>query len=186
MTDDVIEKRVTPKQRKFIDAYLRTLNATQAAREAGYSGRTAYSIGWENLRKPEIKEEISRILSESHMSAEEALDILATQARGDMAELMDISSVGFNLDLQSAKEKGLTRLIRKVKQKTTTFIAKKESDEDREVTELEVELYDAQSAAKMILQMHGLFTEKVDVTSGGEKIEIVVTYADKDNKPGAA
>ena len=31
------------------------LNATQAAIRAGYSKRTAYSIGNENLKKPEIQ-----------------------------------------------------------------------------------------------------------------------------------
>ena len=34
------------------------LNATQAAIRAGYSERTAYSIGHENLRKPEIQKAI--------------------------------------------------------------------------------------------------------------------------------
>ena len=42
------------KQRRFVDEYLIDLNATQAAIRAGYSAKTAYSIGEENLRKPDI------------------------------------------------------------------------------------------------------------------------------------
>ena len=45
---------LTPKQRRFVDEYLVDLNATQAARRAGYSERTAAAIGAENLRKPQI------------------------------------------------------------------------------------------------------------------------------------
>ena len=45
---------LTEKQNKFVDEYLVDLNATQAAIRAGYSEKTAYSIGHENLSKPEI------------------------------------------------------------------------------------------------------------------------------------
>lgn len=40
--------------------YLRDFNATRAAMAAGYSKKTAHTIGWENLRKPEIKAAIQR------------------------------------------------------------------------------------------------------------------------------
>ena len=50
-------KKLTPKQQRFIDEYLVDLNATQAAIRAGYSAKTAYSIGIENLKKPEIQTE---------------------------------------------------------------------------------------------------------------------------------
>lgn len=46
---------LTDKQRRFVDEYLIDLNATQAAIRAGYSEKTAYSIGSENLTKPEIQ-----------------------------------------------------------------------------------------------------------------------------------
>jgi phage terminase small subunit len=45
---------LTARQRKFVDAYLVSGNATSAAVAAGYSEKTAYSIGSENLSKPEI------------------------------------------------------------------------------------------------------------------------------------
>src|SRR5215468_11270549 len=45
---------MTPKQQRFIQEYLIDLNATRAAIRAGYSAKTAASIGEENLRKPEI------------------------------------------------------------------------------------------------------------------------------------
>ena len=43
---------LTAKQQAFVEAY--DGNATQAALKAGYSKKTAYSIGVENLKKPQI------------------------------------------------------------------------------------------------------------------------------------
>ncbi len=45
---------LTPKQQLFVAEYLVDLNATQAAVRAGYSKKTAYSVGHENLKKPEV------------------------------------------------------------------------------------------------------------------------------------
>lgn len=50
---------MTPMQERFVDEYLLDLNATQAAIRAGYSAKTAYSIGSENLTKPEIADAIT-------------------------------------------------------------------------------------------------------------------------------
>lgn len=46
---------LTPKQERFVQEYLVDLNATAAAKRAGYSEKTAYSIGQENVKKPEIQ-----------------------------------------------------------------------------------------------------------------------------------
>ena len=54
--------KMTAKQKRFCDEYLTDLNATQAAIRSGYSEKTAYSIGNENLKKPEIQEYIQKRL----------------------------------------------------------------------------------------------------------------------------
>lgn len=45
---------LTTKQERFVEEYLVDFNATQAAIRAGYSKRTARSVGAENLTKPDI------------------------------------------------------------------------------------------------------------------------------------
>jgi len=50
--------KLTPKQERFIEEYLISLNATDAAIKAGYSEKTATKIGSENLTKPDIIEAI--------------------------------------------------------------------------------------------------------------------------------
>ncbi len=46
---------LTPKQRAFADYYLQCGNASEAARKAGYSEKTAFRIGQENMQKLAIK-----------------------------------------------------------------------------------------------------------------------------------
>lgn len=168
MTEQENETKLTRKQQVFIDEYLKSFNATKAAKLAGYSEKTASAMGWENLRKPEIQQEIQARLDEVHMSADEALKLTADIARGDIGELLDNNGL---LDIRTAKSNGMTKLLRKIKQKTVTRIGKTDDDDDVEVTEIEFEMYPADSALEKILKVHGKFTDRVDVTSGGEKIE---------------
>ena len=64
---------LTPKQQLFVAEYLVDLNATQAAVRAGYSEKTAYSVGHENLKKPEvaaaIQEAMDRFVEQERTTA---------------------------------------------------------------------------------------------------------------------
>ena len=71
------------KQRRFVEEYLIDLNATQAAIRAGYSAKTAHSIGEENLRKPEIKSAIDAGLAQKQEKSERK----ASDVRKDIQEL---------------------------------------------------------------------------------------------------
>lgn len=53
-------RKLTPKQRRFVEEYLIDLNATQAAIRAGYSEKTARSVAAENLTKPDIANAIAK------------------------------------------------------------------------------------------------------------------------------
>jgi phage terminase small subunit len=86
-------KPLTPKQQRFCEEYLIDLNATQAAIRAGYSAKTGYAIGEENLKKPEIAMEIDRLKAER--SKETKIDAgwvqkrLAAEAEADIADIYD-------------------------------------------------------------------------------------------------
>ena len=58
---DETEIKLTEKQKRFCEFYIVNWNASDAARKAGYSKKTAYSIGEENLRKPELQAYIAEI-----------------------------------------------------------------------------------------------------------------------------
>lgn len=164
---------LSDKQRRFCDEYLVDFNATQAAIRAGYSEKSAYSIGWENLRKPEIIETIRQ----KCMSAEEVLLRLTDIGRGDFADIFDITQMGFVIDLAKAKEAGKTKLIKKIKQRTTTSVSKDGSE--TEVHDIEVELYSAQDALVTLGKHHKLWVERQELTGkDGGAIEHVHTWKD--------
>ncbi len=55
------DRKLTPKQKRFCEEYVVDFNATQAAIRAGYSKKSAYSIGPENLKKPKIRNYIREL-----------------------------------------------------------------------------------------------------------------------------
>ena len=78
------------RQKKFCDEYLIDCNATQAAIRAGYSPKTAKSIGQENLTKPDLKAYIDEQLELLHnkrtADAQEVLEYLTAVMRGQHTE----------------------------------------------------------------------------------------------------
>lgn len=145
--------KLNDKQQAFVNAYLRTFNATKAAIEAGYSEKTAYSIGDENLRKPDIADAIQARMEADAMTANEVLYHLAQIARGDFNDVADSSGA---LDMNLARKIGKTNLIKRVKNKA---IVTEQSD----ISETEVEMYDRLRALELIGKHLKMFTDKIQV-----------------------
>jgi phage terminase small subunit len=157
---DETEKKLTPKQKEFVDEYLRDFNATAAAKRAGYSEKTAYSIGSENLKKPEIAEEIRERLELRGLTKEEALMRLGEQARASFEDFITVPPVGrAYIDLNKAAANGKLHLIKKV------TMAK---------GEFSLELHDSQTANTTILKALGVFIDRI---KSEIKAEVDVTDA---------
>ena len=92
----VMARKLTSKQRKFANEYIKSGNAADAARKAGYSKRSARSVGQENLTKPDIKqyidERMAEIASKRIMDATEAVELLTSIARGETKETVYIGT----------------------------------------------------------------------------------------------
>lgn len=174
------------KHALFVEKYLACRNRTQAAIEAGYSPKTAYSIGARLLKSVEVSEAISQRLSESAMLADEVLGRLTEHARGSIGEFVKIENGAPVFDFDAASKANKLHLIKKLKTKTKTYASL--TDEDTFVREVDVEfeLYDAQAALVHLGKHHKLFTEKteVDVTTGGEKLPSAVQIYLPDNGRG--
>jgi phage terminase small subunit len=82
--------KLTEKQRRFVDYYVETGNASEAARRAGYAEKAAYRTGSENLRKPQVKAAIDARLKELEdkriAKADEVLQFLTSTLRGEVKE----------------------------------------------------------------------------------------------------
>ena len=100
---------LTAKQQRFVDEYLVDLNATQAAIRAGYSEKTAFAIGAENLRKPKIAEVIASAQAERARRTELTQDMVVAELRklafANLDDFTEIDDAG-NL---VPKLKGTTR-----------------------------------------------------------------------------
>ncbi len=81
---------LTPKQSQFIDEYLSCFNASEAARRAGYSPKTAQEQSSRLLSNAIIRAAIEARLRESAMSADEVLARLASQARLDGFSALEV------------------------------------------------------------------------------------------------
>ena len=82
--------KLSIKQKRFADEYIISGNATKSAIEAGYSKKTAESIGSRLLRNVKVSEYISKraqeVFEERAMSVAEALAISASIARGEIQQ----------------------------------------------------------------------------------------------------
>jgi phage terminase small subunit len=84
---------LTPKQQRFVEEYLRDLNATQAALRAGYSKRTANEQAAQLMKHPEIIAAIDAAKTDrserAGVSADWVLRRLVEEAEADLADLYD-------------------------------------------------------------------------------------------------
>lgn len=161
--------KLTAKQRKFINEYLKCFNAAEAARRAGYSERTARYIGCENLTKPNIAAAIKKHFDQSAMSRDEVLSRLGDMGR---ASIEDFTTViegvpnGLYLDMEKARAAGKLHVIRRAKY----------DSEGR----LEIELHDSQAALDKLARAHGLYNDKLEVTGeGGAPIAIAIVSKER-------
>lgn len=84
---------LTAKQERFVGEYLIDLNATQAAIRAGYSEKTAYSMGQRLLKNVEVAETLSgaqaKRAERTEITADWVLRRLGDEANADLADLYD-------------------------------------------------------------------------------------------------
>jgi len=141
-------RKLTYKQRLFIDAYLGEANgnASEAARCAGYANPG--QLGYQLLQKTSIRTAVECKLKTVAMSSDEILARVAEIATADIGEFLDIKEDGtYRLRLSRRKR---TRLIRKLKVTRTVS-----EDTETETTDLEVR--DPFPALVKLGDYHGLW-----------------------------
>ena len=82
-----VRPTLTEKQKRFVDFYVETGNASEAARKAGYSSKTANRMGQQNLSKLDIQQAIKARLdameSKRIATATEVMQFLTSEGFGD-------------------------------------------------------------------------------------------------------
>jgi phage terminase small subunit len=140
---------LTNKQANFIESFLSNGgNATQAARDAGYSGTpdTLKQVASENLAKPYIRRRIAERMQEARIHTDEVIGTLASHMRADIALIVPDNPI-----VQRAREAGVSHWIKRL-----TVKKYYDKSKDAVVQETSVELHSSQAAAKQLCAVMGL------------------------------
>ena len=144
------EKKMTERQKRFVDFYIKTGNASEAARLAGYSAKNADVDGAKLLGISSISREIEKRLKELEdertADLKETLEYMTSVMRGEKEEIV-VVTVGTG--------KGFSK---------------------SEKVKVPINTRDRLKAAEMLAKIHGAFKTEVQVTSA---IPIVITGSDE-------
>lgn len=185
MSEETKETELKPKMKLFADFYLgeALFNGTKAARLAQYKGddKTLAVVASKLLRIAKVSAYIEKKLETYGMGSNEVIARLAEIARGKVDDVLD--DKGF-FNLQEARERNKTNLLKKIKQKRTIrqskteirddmrgFLAEDEIEDIQSETEIiyeevEFEMYSAHEALRDLGKVHKLFTDRTEF--GGE------------------
>ncbi len=98
---------LTPKKQLFVEYYLVNSNATEAAKKAGYSEKTAKSQGARLLTDVDIRKLVERRLTKVAMTADEWMTEvaeLARKAEKDSDRLTAYGLIGKPLNLTNSNK----------------------------------------------------------------------------------
>jgi phage terminase small subunit len=162
--------RLSPRQRRFAEEYICDLNATEAAKRAGYSAHTASEIGYALKNKPQVAALIEQLTAERsarlRVTADRVLEELATIAYSDIRHY-GVSRKGLLLRTAGAPHEA-SRAVMSVKRKSEGF--------DHTV---ELKLYDKVRALELLGKHLKMFVDQVDHTSGGLPVTFTLAIGEK-------
>lgn len=164
--------KLTPKQAAFVQEYLVDLNATAAAKRAGYSEKTAYRTGADNLKKPQIAQAISEAQADranrTQVTADRVVEELAKIGFSNLLDYFSVTSDGEPyVDLSSITRDQAAALA---EIQVDDFVDGRGEDA-RDVKRVRIKAADKLRALEQLGKHLGMFTERVDVTSDGEKVQ---------------
>lgn len=154
---------LTTKQERFVNEYIKDLNATQAAIRAGYSAKTAGVQGSVLLKNPnvsaEVKKRLADIKSDSIADATEVLEYFTRVMRREETEKVVVTLK----EETSTWELGDDGKYRKNTVK----------GERVEVVEIDAKLSDANTAAIQLAKRYGLINGETEKVNDGVLNEII-------------
>lgn len=160
---------MNPKQRAFVNEYLKDHNATQAAIRAGYSKKSAAVLGHRLLKDVKVSAEIDRRTAKAGMTADQVLESVVEMAKFDPADF-------YNAD-------GTLKLIHDIPRAARMAMAGLEVLEEfdgagQERTQVgwvkKVKWTDRLRALEMLGKHHKVFTEKVEVSADDSLADLIL------------
>lgn len=176
---------LTDKQARFVEEYLVDLNASAAARRAGYSEKTAGAIGRENLQKPTIRaaidEKLAKRSERTQVTADRVVEELARIGFADPRSLFTWSEERAcfvpSRDLTEAE----AAAVQAVESDTTHYTREDGTEEMR--LKLKLKTHSKIRALELLGKHMAMFTDRRAEEFGGEpRIEIVEVNLPEDSE----
>lgn len=143
--------KLTEKQKRFVDEYLVDLNATAAAKRAGYSEKTACEQGSRLLANVKVQEEIKK----RQIKLQDKLEITQEKVLEELAAIAFANGTNF----ATINHKGQVSLI------PTSELSENKKKAVASIKEgqygVEVKLHDKVRALELLGKHLGVFTEKI-------------------------
>ena len=163
--------KLTAKQIRFVDEYLVDFNATQAAIRAGYSEKTANTIGAQNLAKLSIQAEISRrqkdLQRRTEVTQERVVKELARIAFANMADYLHVETQTRTKD--DGTETTYQIVVLSETEDLSTDQRAALANVKQSVNGVEIKLHDKIKALELLGRHIGMFNDKLSLsgTDGG-------------------
>lgn len=158
-----MSKKLTPKQRLFVREYVKDFNATQAAIRAGYSKKTAASQGERLLRNVDIQGQVKAILNSKEDEAEAdrklVLDSLRTIIKSKVTDYAQFQGERMRISDTEDLSEEQKYALGEMKEKTTQHGGS-----------LSFKLGNREQCLQLLGKHRGMFVDKLDLTTQGEKI----------------
>ena len=157
--------KLTAKQIRFVDEYLVDLNATQAAIRAGYSEKTANTIGAQNLAKLSIQAEILRrqkdLQRRTAISQDRVIKELARVAFADVADYVQVETRIINRgDIEVPLELAVHKETAELSADQRAAIASIKQGANG----VEIKLHDKIKALELLGRHIGMFNDKLSLS----------------------
>jgi phage terminase small subunit len=163
---------LTAKQARFVEEYLVDMNATGAARRAGYSKKTAEQQGYENLRKPEIHRAIAAARAQLSERCQVSLDDITRELTrmgfANLADFHGITSEGEPyIDLSACTREQLAAL----QDLSVEDYVEGRGEDARLVKRVRVKLADKRGSLGLLAELLGHGAKRKVEMSGSVKVE---------------
>lgn len=159
-------RKLTRKEARFIQEYLIDLNASKAARRAGYSEKSSANIGNENCRKPLIQAEIFKELDKrakrTNITQDRVIIELKRIALSNMADFARWDGNTVNLKESDSLSRAKTAAVQEISEVVTEAGGR-----------TKIKHHDKIRALELLGRHLGMFKERPD--DAGVNVSVSVT-----------
>lgn len=175
MTDTPHLDALRPKERTFVEGVVIHGKGAQAARDAGWAAKSSHVTASKLLRKPNIQSALAEARAEAwkrqHMTQDELLALLGSQARLDLSAVVHVTPDGEPyIDLAKAPP-GFMQHVTEVS--IEDFTDGREVDEQgetikRDVRRVKIKTLSQDAARDKLMKHFGAYQTKIEISADGD------------------